>query len=153
LQQGIVWMETPLGLLCLEQAGEGLCRAEFCAEAEGPPRPTPLLGEAQRQLEEYFARRRRVFELPLAGQGTAFRRQVWQALEQIPYGQVCSYGQLAARLGRPGAARAVGGACHCNPLAILVPCHRVVGADGGLTGYAGGLERKRWLLELEGVRL
>ena len=146
-------METPLGLLRLEQAGEGLCRVDFCTEADAPARPTPLLREAQRQLEEYFARRRQVFELPLAGQGTAFQQQVWGALRQIPYGQLHSYGQLAAQLGRPGAARAVGGACHCNPLAIVVPCHRVVGADGRLTGYAGGLEYKRWLLELEGVRL
>ena len=146
-------MDTPLGVLRLEQAGDSLCRVEFCTGADAPARPTPLLWEAQRQLEEYFACRRQVFDLPLAGQGTAFQQQVWAELLQIPYGQVCSYGQLADRLGRPGAARAVGGACHCNSLAILVPCHRVVGANGRLTGYAGGLELKQRLLALEGAVL
>ena len=95
-------MDTPLGVLRLEQARDSLCRVEFCAGADAPARPTPLLREAQRQLEEYFACRRQVFDLPLAGQGTAFQQQVWAELLQIPYGQVCSYGQLAARLGRPG---------------------------------------------------
>ncbi len=110
----------------------------------------PVLAEARRQLEEYFAGERHDFELALAGAGTPFRQRVWSELRQIPFGQTASYGQIAQRLGLPpGAARAVGLANGANPIAIVVPCHRVIGADGTLTGYAGGLERKRFLLGLE----
>ena len=101
------------------------------------------------QLDEYFAGDRQEFDLPLAPAGTPFQRQVWEALASIPYGEVTSYAALADRLGRPGSARAVGAANGANPLAIVVPCHRVVGADGTLTGYAGGLDAKRTLLTLE----
>lgn len=92
---------------------------------------------------------RREFDLPLAPRGTPFQQAVWQQLLRIPYGEVRTYGQLAAALGKPGASRAVGSACRRNPLCILIPCHRVVGADGSLTGYAGGLDIKEYLLELE----
>lgn len=108
-----------------------------------------LCGEVARQLEEYFSGTRRVFDLPLAPRGTAFQKQVWQALCAIPYGQTASYGQIARAIDRPGASRAVGAACHANPIWIVVPCHRVVGANGRLTGYAGGLTMKRELLFLE----
>ena len=101
------------------------------------------------QLREYFARRRSSFELPLAPRGTAFQRQVWEHLLQIPYGETSSYSETALRLGRPRAARAVGRANATNPLPIVVPCHRLVGRDGSLTGFAGGLEFKRGLLDLE----
>jgi methylated-DNA-[protein]-cysteine S-methyltransferase len=101
------------------------------------------------QLAEYFAGRRRDFDLPLAPAGTPFQQRVWQALRAIPYGRTESYGALAARLGQPGAGRAVGLANGQNPIAIVIPCHRVIGAGGALTGYGGGLERKRWLLALE----
>lgn len=102
------------------------------------------------QLREYFAGERHEFDLPLAPAGTDFQRRVWAVLREIPYGHTTSYGQVAARLGMaPGASRAVGAANGANPIAIVVPCHRVVGADGTLTGYAGGLERKRTLLDLE----
>ncbi len=101
------------------------------------------------QLEEYFAGRRRHFDLPLAPAGTPFQLAVWRALAAIPYGTTESYGQLAARIGRPGASRAVGLANGRNPISVVVPCHRVIGADGSLTGYGGGLERKRVLLDLE----
>lgn len=107
------------------------------------------LSAACRQLDEYFAGRRTAFDLPLAAAGTAFQQRVWSALRQIPYGRTASYGDIARAVGVPGAARAVGAANHVNPLAIVVPCHRVVGANGSLTGYGGGLDRKRWLLELE----
>lgn len=114
-----------------------------------PIRSTELLLCAQRQLNEYFSGSRKVFSLPLALTGTPFQRKVWQQLTQIPYGEVRSYGQIAQAVGNPKACRAVGAANHCNPIPILVPCHRVVGANGSLTGYAGGLWRKNLLLQLE----
>jgi methylated-DNA-[protein]-cysteine S-methyltransferase len=110
--------------------------------------------DARVQLAEYFAGRRRRFDLPLAMTGTPFQRRVWRALRDIPYGQTTSYGELARRIGRsPAASRAVGMANGRNPLAVVVPCHRVIGADGTLTGFGGGLERKRLLLELEAATL
>lgn len=110
----------------------------------------PLLCKAAGQLEEYFAGRRRVFDLPLAPAGSSFQRQVWTALQEIRYGRTASYGDVARRLGLPpGASRAVGLANGSNPISIVIPCHRVIGADGSLTGYGGGLERKRFLLDLE----
>ena len=104
---------------------------------------------AARQIEEYFAGTRREFRLPLDPEGNPFQRRVWNALRKIPYGETWSYGQLAERIGRPGAARAVGSANARNPLPIVVPCHRVIGANGKLTGYYGGLHLKAFLLELE----
>lgn len=103
------------------------------------------------QLDQYFAGQRRHFELRLAPRGTEFQQQVWQALQAIPYGRTCSYSELARVIERPQAVRAVGTANGANPISIIVPCHRVIGRDGSLTGYAGGLSRKQWLLELEGV--
>jgi methylated-DNA-[protein]-cysteine S-methyltransferase len=108
-----------------------------------------VLQLAHAQLRDYFAGRLRTFSLPLAAEGTPFQHMVWAALREIPFGQTTSYGALAARVGRPGAARAVGAANRLNPIAIVVPCHRVIGANGKLTGYAGGLQRKSMLLEHE----
>lgn len=113
---------------------------------------SPELGECARQLREYCAGRRRAFDLALAPRGTAFQRRVWDEIARIPYGRTLSYAALAARAGAPGSARAAGAATGRNPLSIVVPCHRVVGSDGELTGYAGGMERKRRLLALEGAR-
>ena len=111
---------------------------------------TPVLSEARRQLLEYLAGRHTAFSLSLAPEGgTPFQRQVWRALEAIPFGETRTYGQIAAAVGSPKAVRAVGQANHRNPIPIFIPCHRVVGADGTLTGYAGGLELKRSLLKLE----
>lgn len=110
---------------------------------------TQLLTETAGQLDEYFRHQRRQFSLPLARQGTPFQQQVWHYLQQIPYGQVRSYGQQAQALGKASAARAVGAANGRNPVAIIVPCHRVLAADGRLTGYAGGLAHKIWLLQHE----
>ena len=110
-----------------------------------------VLALAACQLSEYCAGKRKTFELPLRPEGTEFQRRVWAALSEIPYGETRSYGQIAATIGNPGAGRAVGMANHKNPLPIVVPCHRVIGAGGSLTGYAGGLDIKRKLLELEGV--
>ena len=107
----------------------------------------------RRQVEEYFRGERTAFELPVAPRGSDFQRRVWAELARIPYGRTVSYGELARRVGRPGAARAVGRANATNPIPVVLPCHRVVGADGTLTGYAGGMERKERLLALEGARL
>jgi methylated-DNA-[protein]-cysteine S-methyltransferase len=121
-------------------------------ESFGEPADDPdgePFAAASRQLREYFGGERTGFDLPLALDGTAFQRRVWAALQEIPYGHTVSYGQLADRIGQPSASRAVGLANGKNPVGIIVPCHRVVGADGGLTGYGGGIERKRYLLAHE----
>lgn len=141
---------TPLGPLFLSADGAGLCRVGTVPPAGAAAGDSPVLAAARRQLEEYFAGARTAFTLPLSERGTEFQRQVWAALRAIPYGQVRSYGQLAAALSRPKAARAVGAACHANPLLIVTPCHRVVGADGSLTGFGAGLPAKEFLLALEG---
>lgn len=141
---------SPLGPILLEEEGGAVTGLRFCGQevpAQGPV--SPVLAQAAAQLAEYFAGQRQNFTVPLAPRGTPFQQEVWRALCAIPYGQTRSYGQLAAALGRPSAARAVGGACRCNPIWLMIPCHRVVGASGNLTGYAGGLERKKALLALE----
>ena len=117
---------------------------ETCASAS-----TALLAQCERQLQAYFAGTLQAFDLPLRLEGTAFRLAAWQALQDIPYGQTRTYAQLAVMTGNAKACRAVGGAIHHNPIAIIVPCHRVIGAGGRLTGYAGGLDMKAWLLEHE----
>jgi methylated-DNA-[protein]-cysteine S-methyltransferase len=146
-------LDSPLGPLTLVSDGTALTAIHF--DAHGTPGDAPgaardeVLSAARAQLGEYLAGDRRDFELPLRPAGTPFQREVWAALLEIPYGETIGYGALAARLGRPAAARAVGLANGRNPLAVVVPCHRVIGAAGALTGYGGGLERKRFLLELE----
>ncbi|NCB30977.1 MAG: methylated-DNA--[protein]-cysteine S-methyltransferase [Clostridia bacterium] len=117
-----------------------------------PERDTPLLCRAHAQLKEYLCGARTVFELPLAPAGTSFQQEVWAQLLQIPYGERISYGKLARQMGRPSAARAVGAACGRNPIAIFIPCHRVVGQNGSLTGYAWGKDIKMTLLTLEGEK-
>jgi methylated-DNA-[protein]-cysteine S-methyltransferase len=140
-------MPSPLGPLVLHGRDGRLAAIEMRAAAE--PADDGSLAEARRQLEAYFAGERRTFDLDLDLAGTAFDRRVWEAVRAIPYGTTASYGQLAARLGVPRAARAVGHANGRNPLPIVIPCHRLVGADGSLTGYRYGTERKRALLEHE----
>ena len=144
-------MDTPIGPLMLHAHEGRLSRIQFgattaCGSSE-PPFP-----EAEAQLRAYFAGELERFHLPLAPRGTAFQRSVWDALAEIPYGSTTSYSELAARIGRPSACRAVGAANGRNPLPVVVPCHRVIGATGMLTGYGGGLERKRHLLALETVK-
>ena len=151
--------------LYLESSADGLTEIAFINEDEmnellaGMNRRSSAIYNAQqlidvrKQLEQYFGGERKQFDLPLAANGTDFQRRVWQSLCAIPFGQTTSYGQLAAALGNPNASRAVGLANGKNPIAIVVPCHRVIGANGTLTGYAGGLENKRMLLELEGVEV
>lgn len=149
-------VDSPLGELTLVGEGTALLGLYFDGHLRTPrlsdlgPRTGEGFDEVRRQLDEYFAGKRRGFELELAPRGSAFEKSVWALLTSIPYGETRTYGQLAAELGDPGAAQAVGNANGWNPISIIVPCHRVVGAQGRLTGYAGGLERKRFLLELEG---
>ena len=139
-------IETPIGTMCLTET-DG-CITAFTWGSGGKD-DTPVLRAAERQIAEYFSGVRRRFDLPLAPKGTPFQRAVWQALKEIPYGETRSYGEIAAQLGKAGAARAVGMANHRNPIPVIIPCHRVIGAGGALTGYAGGLENKALLLALE----
>lgn len=141
-------MESPVGPLRIDEEG-GFITSVDRTNAPLKAPDTPLLQECVRQLRAYFDGSLTVFDLPLNPQGTPFRRRVWAALQAIPYGETRSYGQLAKALSCPGAARAVGGANHHNPIAIIIPCHRVIGADGSLTGYGGGLAMKDWLLRHE----
>jgi methylated-DNA-[protein]-cysteine S-methyltransferase len=155
-------IETPLGRYRLVAGERGLTRvrpeqaAGLCpADADAPtPAARRLLERARSAFEHYFAGRcASLDQLELDPEGTAFQRAVWHALREIPAGSTACYGEIARRVGRPGAARAVGAANHHNPIAIAIPCHRVIGRDGTLTGYAGGLHRKRWLLGHEGALL
>ncbi len=140
---------SPIGTLTLVASEHGLCTVSWGA-AETERTPTNSVLEATlTQLEEYFAGTRRTFDLPLDLSGTPFQVRAWSALAEIPYGRTVSYGEQARRLGVPRAVRAVGAANGRNPLPIVLPCHRVIGAGGSLTGYGGGLELKRWLLDHE----
>ncbi|MGD0199748.1 MAG: methylated-DNA--[protein]-cysteine S-methyltransferase [Bryobacteraceae bacterium] len=143
---------APLFPIRIEASERGITRVSIGAPRSGErvhDGEQPLIRETAQQLAEYFSGRRRAFDLPLDLEGTAFQREVWEALRRIPYGETCTYGELARAIGRAGAARAAGAANGANPVAIIVPCHRVLAARGGLGGYTGGLERKRFLLELE----
>lgn len=151
------FMDSPVGRLKLVASDKGL--AAVLWKNDSPRRvhltdlvkdiDHPVLRQAEKQLREYFAGKRRSFSLPLDMQGTPFQKNVWHALLEIPFGETRSYGELARLLGRPSASRAVGAANGRNPLSIVVPCHRVIGTSGKLTGFAGGLETKAHLLELE----
>ena len=148
-------MPSPVGPLTLVGEGDDLDRPVLRGRRERARRARTGCGTiaacARRstQLQEYFAGKRTRFDLPLAPRGTAFQKAVWAALLRIPFGETASYGDIARAIGKPAASRAVGGANHRNPIAIVIPCHRVIGADGSLTGYGGGLDHKRLLLELE----
>lgn len=149
--------ESPLGDVLIARTADGLAGIWFAGQKDhpgplaAPAEPDdPLLARAVAQLDAYFAGRTVVFELPLDLHGTPFQRSVWQALLRIPSGRTASYGEIARAVGAPNAVRAVGAAIGKNPLSVVVPCHRVVGRDGSLTGYAGGVDRKKALLALEG---
>lgn len=154
-------LDSPVGALFVGGSAAGVHRVEFLDDPRDEERHAVRLSvdaglparrdaegaaAALAQLREYFAGARTQFDLPLAPRGTAFQRQVWEALRPIPHGTTTSYGAIAASIGRPTASRAVGAANGQNPIAIVVPCHRVVGSTGALTGYGGGMDRKRWLL-------
>ena len=140
-------VQSPVGPLTLEGTETALLALRF--GALGQDSVSPVLELAARQLVEYFAGERRVFTVPLSPAGTPFQKGVWEALQSIPYGEISTYGAVAQRIGNPKACRAVGMANNRNPLPIFIPCHRVVGRSGSLTGYAGGLDRKQFLLDLE----
>lgn len=142
------WL-SPLGLMRVDANENGICAIWFDPDEHVLERPNTLTSNAVTQLSEYFAGHRRDFSLPLAAQGTPFQQRVWQTLQTIGYGETSTYGQMARQLGNPNAMRAVGAANGKNPISIVVPCHRVIGANGTLTGYAGGLTRKQYLLDLE----
>ncbi|MBB3112616.1 O-6-methylguanine DNA methyltransferase [Paenibacillus phyllosphaerae] len=168
----IYWdeMDSPIGPLVLAATDDGLCHVDFGRFADqsapltawakryrGPAEwsnaPTQLhIAEARRQLGEFFAGERQAFELPLDLWGTDFQKKVWKALTEVPFGQVCSYKDIAEAIGQPKAVRAVGGANNRNPIPVIVPCHRIIGASGALVGYGGGLPIKTYLLQLEGRR-
>jgi len=151
------FLPTPLGTMLLASDGEALVGAWFEGQRYEPVRgdwwerrpDLPVLRQAGAEITEYFAGTRSAFTVALAPAGTAFQREVWNAIAAIPYGDTAAYRDLATRIGRASCIRAAGAATGRNPLSIIVPCHRVVGADGALTGYAGGLDRKRTLLALE----
>ena len=144
---------SPIGTFTLEAEAGQLIALMFDGTSSEASLPTPedelVLDETKRQLDAYFAKQTMAFSLPLAPRGTAFQRKVWEALCSIPSGETRSYGAIATSLGTPNASRAVGGANHVNPIAIIIPCHRVIGSSGKLVGYAGGLDRKEWLLAHE----
>lgn len=152
--------QSPLARLLLVGSEDGALVALTLAgtnpDAERPPTIDPRwipddgrLDDVRKQLDEYFSGARREFDVPTRPQGSEFQRAVWSAMEDIPYGETASYGELARRIGRPQASRAVGAASGQNPVPVVIPCHRVVGSDGRLTGYAWGLDRKTWLLDHE----
>ena len=149
--------ESPQGRMLLIANDEGLAGVFFNRQKHHPKRQADwtrksdhrVLRQTKRELAEYFAGKRKRFAVALAPEGTSFQRSVWKAISTVGFGETISYGELARRAGHPGSARAAGAATGRNPIGIIVPCHRIMGADGSLTGYAGGLDRKRALLALE----
>ena len=151
-------VDSPIGPLEIEVDEDGrLTTVSFRAlhgdRGAHPPGSLATLGMTEAQLSEYFSGKRQTFDIPLNLKGTEFQLAVWNELLRIPYGDTITYAELARRIGRPSAIRAVGAANGANPIPVIVPCHRVIGSNGTLTGYGGGIERKQWLLALEGRRL
>lgn len=145
-----IQLSTPLGLLEITASAQAIQSILFVESSTAPLQSdSEPLTRCQQQLCEYFSGSRQHFDLPLAPAGTVFQQQVWQSLCHVPYGMTASYSQIAKQLQNPKAVRAIGAANGKNPLTIVVPCHRIIGADGSLTGYAAGLERKKWLLQHE----
>lgn len=146
------YCQTPVGMIRISEHQNSITKLFFCRSRifrRSDSQETPVLKEAARQLAEYFSGRRKVFSLPLSPEGTEYQKNIWAVLRDIPYGETRTYKQVAQAAGRPGSCRAVGTACHRNPIAILIPCHRVIGSNGSLVGYAAGLEIKKALLDLE----
>lgn len=143
------YIETPLGLIRIEASDRGLTEISFKQSIEGKQMTNKHVDAAAEQLMAFFKGERQEFQLTYDIEGTDFRMRVWNELQKIPYGSTISYKELAVRVGNPKAVRAVGGANNKNPLGIVIPCHRVIGADGSLVGYAEGTDKKKWLLDLE----
>lgn len=144
-------MSTPVGTLFIQASAQGISKVDFVEAEPTKTRPNELTAGCKQQLRAYFEGKRKTFDLPLDQRGTDFQRSVWKKLTEIPFGQAVSYRDIAEMVGNRKAVRAVGAANGSNPIAIIVPCHRVIGADRALTGYAGGLQRKAWLLKHEGI--
>ena len=155
----LYYYDSPVGKLGIIETGQKITGV-FFKDGKKTPKPddsliieeTPLIKKTATQFKEYFGGIRKTFDIPLMPKGTAFQKSVWKALLKIPYGQTRSYRETAAMAGNPKACRAAGMANNRNPIAIIIPCHRVIGADGSLTGYGGGLDKKQYLLELEGAQ-
>lgn len=147
----IDYLESPLGLIECKASLLGLRHVIFCGDEKRTVKSNHITDLAKHELSEYFAGTRKKFTVPLDPQGTDFQQAVWQCLTAIPFGNKCSYGDIAKLLNKPKASQAVGGANGRNPISIIVPCHRVIGSSGKLTGYAGGIARKQWLLTHEGI--
>ena len=142
------YMDSPMGVIRMEASDTAIRRVDL-VEKKGESRENEIIRKCRTELEDYFRGERKTFDIPLAPEGTAWQERVWKILETIPYGTTTSYGMVAAKAGTPKASRAAGGAIHNNPILILIPCHRVIGKNGSLTGFGSGLDNKRYLLELE----
>ena len=142
----VAYFESPIGLIMMEAKGENIVGISFVDAISMSEKITPVLQEAKKQMKEYFEGRRKEFDLPIALEGTEFEQKVWRALKEIEYGSVASYKDVAQKIGHNKAYRAIGGTNHKNKLAIVIPCHRVIGSNGKMTGYAGGIWRKTWLI-------
>ncbi len=151
------YIDSPLGIFEFKASEHGITQAIFCGDISSNDKASintnNITDNCKKQLKEYFAGTRQVFDLPLDPKGTDFQQSVWTCLSNIPFGETFSYKDIAKQLNKPKASQAVGGANGRNPITLIVPCHRVIGANGSLTGYAGGIERKLWLLNHEGVSL
>ena len=147
----IDFMDSPVGILEIKSSGVGICSVNFVETVDSQVLESELTERCKSQLNEYFHSKRKDFDLPLDQSGTDFQKQIWQGLITIPFGKSASYKDIANLANNPKAVRAVGAANGKNPISIIVPCHRVIGSNGKLTGYAGGLDRKKWLLSHEGI--
>ena len=149
----VKYIKTKIGEITIIEENEKITRIDICKKYKNDAtyciKDTVLLSRTAKQLEEYFQGKRKNFNIPIKQKGTPFQQRVWKALQEIPYGEVATYGEIAGKIGSPKAARAVGMANHNNNIPIIIPCHRVIGANGKLVGYALGLELKQWLLNLE----
>jgi methylated-DNA-[protein]-cysteine S-methyltransferase len=145
----IAWYDSPLGTLELKASDKGIASVLFSGNNKTTPAKNLFLKKCMEQLDEYFSKKRTSFDLPLDTEGTTFQQNVWRELIKIPFGRTVSYLHIAKALGDEGAVRAVGAANGKNKIAIIIPCHRVIGADGSIVGYAGGVDRKQWLLDFE----
>lgn len=147
----VQYLNSPIGWLQVSASQQGVTAIDFDSPSEQPERPNEHSQQCVLQLQEYFAGERQLFELTLVPQGTDFQLSVWQALQKIPYGQSCSYLDIALAINNPKAVRAVGAANGRNPIPIIIPCHRVIGKNGSLVGFSGGMDKKIWLLKHENV--
>ncbi len=147
------YIETPLGTIEFKASEHGITQLIFCGTSKTAIKPSPITDQCKKQLQEYFSGGRNQFDVPLDPKGTTFQKSIWACLMDIPFGETRSYMDLANQINNPKAIRAVGGANGRNPISIIVPCHRVIGSDRSLTGYAGGVARKQWLLEHEGIAI